>query len=416
MSSDVAMVVRGLSKRYRIYDHPRDRLLQALWRGRRTFFRDFEALTNVSFTLWRGETVGIVGRNGSGKSTLLQMICGTLTPTAGEIEVHGRLAALLELGAGFNPEFTGRENVYLNAALYGLSRAEIDARFDKIMAFAEIGDFIDQPVKNYSSGMFVRLAFAVIAHVDADILVVDEALAVGDAFFVQKCMRFLRDFKQRGALLFVSHDANAINTLCDRAIWLEHGQLKAEASPKEIMEAYLARLYEDRQGQHHIVNTHEGQRAFGRGGATLISVRLLDQNSQVIQHTAGGEQVCIEIRAHVHDAIQQTIMGFIVKDRLGQTLFGDNTARRGIALGLPLAPGQEIGATFTLTMPHLAPGEYVIAAAVGDGTHEEHVMHHWMHEAASFTVSADRITVGLFDVPPNSVDLHVGTATIDESR
>src|ERR1700754_1036371 len=193
MSSEVEIRVSRLGKCYHVYEKPAHRLLQMLWRGRKNYFREFWAVEDVSFEIRRGETVGIIGRIGAGKSTLLQMICGTLNPSSGTIEVNGKVAALLELGAGFNPEFTGRENVYLAASLYGLSSAEVDARFAAIAAFADIGEFIEQPVKTYSSGMFVRLAFAVIAHVDADILVVDEALSVGDAYFQQKCMRFLSD-------------------------------------------------------------------------------------------------------------------------------------------------------------------------------------------------------------------------------
>src|SRR3990167_2532409 len=198
MSSETAIKITNLSKCYHIYDKPHDRLLQMLMRGRKQYYREFWALNDVSFEIKKGETVGIIGRNGSGKSTLLQMICGTLNPTKGQVETHGRIAALLELGSGFNPEFTGRENVYMNASVLGLSNEEIDARFDDIAAFADIGEFIEQPVKTYSSGMMVRLAFAVIAHVDADILVIDEALSVGDAFFTQKCMRFLRKFMEKG--------------------------------------------------------------------------------------------------------------------------------------------------------------------------------------------------------------------------
>ena len=197
----------------------------------------------------RGETVGIIGRNGSGKSTLLQMICGTLNPTGGSIQTHGRIAALLELGSGFNPEFSGRENVYMNGAVLGLSREDIDQRFDAIAAFADIGEFIEQPVKTYSSGMYVRLAFAVIAHVDAEILVIDEALAVGDAVFTQKCMRFLRKFKEEGTLIFVSHDMGSVLNLCERAVWLHHGQLRQMGESKEIAEAYLQYTLQEVYGQ-----------------------------------------------------------------------------------------------------------------------------------------------------------------------
>ena len=235
-SQDAAIILQDVSKVFEIYDRPVHRLLQMLCRGRRKFYRSFEALHHIDLTIRKGECVGIVGRNGAGKSTLLQIIAGTLAPTTGSVRTCGRVAALLELGSGFNPEFTGRENVFLNAAILGLSDAEIQARYDDIVAFADIGDFIDQPVRNYSSGMVMRLAFAVIAHVDADILIVDEALSVGDAYFTQKCMRFLRQFIATKTLFFVSHDVAAINGLCTHAIFLERGRIKSAGDPKQITE------------------------------------------------------------------------------------------------------------------------------------------------------------------------------------
>ena len=251
MSSDAcaSVAVRGLSKCYCVYDKPSDRLKQMLCRGRRRYYREFWALQDVSFDLTPGQTLGVIGRNGSGKSTLLQMLCGTLSPTCGEVRIKGRTAALLELGSGFNPEFTGRENVFMNAALLGLTPEEVTARFQDIVDFADIGEHIDQPVKTYSSGMYVRLAFAIIAHVDADILVIDEALAVGDAFFTQKCMRFLRQFQKKGTLLFVSHDTHSVIGLCTRAIWLEKGTVVADGTPKEVCERYLEAFYEAQQGK-----------------------------------------------------------------------------------------------------------------------------------------------------------------------
>ena len=275
MSSDTAIKVESLSKCYQIYDKPRDRLMQMLMRGRKQYFREFWALHDVSFELKRGETVGIIGLNGSGKSTLLQMICGTLNPTSGSVTTHGRVAALLELGAGFNPEFTGRENVYLAASLYGLTTKEVDERFEAITEFADIGDFIEQPVKTYSSGMFVRLAFAVIAHVDADILVVDEALSVGDAYFVQKCMRFLRRFMEHGTLLFCSHDTGAIVNLCTKAILLNKGLVKAIGSPKEVTEQYLAALYEDAQGESQLTRGDDVQQPPPTLAMTIVTCALI---------------------------------------------------------------------------------------------------------------------------------------------
>jgi lipopolysaccharide transport system ATP-binding protein len=259
MSSEIAITARNLSKSYRLYASPADRLKQSIVprlqrivgpastligkkHSPRSFFQEFWALRDVTFSLPRGETFGVVGRNGSGKSTLLQLVCGTLTPTAGDVSVKGRVAALLELGSGFNPEFTGRENVYLNASLLGVSKEQLDQNFEAITAFADIGNFLDQPVKTYSSGMHVRLAFAVIAHVDADILVIDEALAVGDAYFQQKCIRWLREFRQRGTVLFCGHDTSAIINLCKSAIWLDAGAIKRIGPANEVCEDYLASI------------------------------------------------------------------------------------------------------------------------------------------------------------------------------
>jgi lipopolysaccharide transport system ATP-binding protein len=257
MSSETVIRVAQLEKVYQIYKTPRDRLKQFILprlqrmagRPPAQYYEEFWALKDICFEIARGETVGIIGRNGAGKSTLLQIICGTLSPSGGSVEINGRVAALLELGSGFNPDFSGRENVYMNAALLGLDRPTIDARFEDIAAFADIGGFIEQPVKTYSSGMYVRLAFAVIAHVDADILVIDEALAVGDAFFVQKCMRFLRRFMESGTIIFVSHDTGSVTNLCRTALWLEKGRLVGKGAPKDIVAKYLEACYEAQQGQ-----------------------------------------------------------------------------------------------------------------------------------------------------------------------
>lgn len=244
MSSDLAIRACGLSKTYALYDTPQDRLKQSLWRGRRTYYREVRALHDVSFEVQRGESVGVVGRNGSGKSTLLQILAGTLMPTAGSAYVDGAVAALLELGAGFNPDFTGRENVQLNAAVLGLSREQIRERFDSIASFANIGPFIDRPLKTYSSGMFLRLAFATAAHADPQILLIDEALAVGDEAFQRKCYAHLQEMKERGTtILFVSHSATTIVELCDRALLLENGERLLAGAPKAVIARYHSLVY-----------------------------------------------------------------------------------------------------------------------------------------------------------------------------
>lgn len=449
-SSDVAIRVQNLSKRYEIYAAPHDRLKQfvlpplrelAGWPSKQ-YFREFWALRDVSFEVRRGETVGIIGRNGSGKSTLLQMICGTLTPTSGSIQTRGRVAALLELGSGFNPEFTGRENVYMNAAVLGLSTAEIDARFADIAAFAEIGDFMEQPVKTYSSGMMVRLAFAVIAHVDADILVVDEALSVGDAFFAQRCMRFIRDFIVTGTVLFVSHDTGAVVNLCNKGILLNHGQVVEIGTPKDIVERYLATLCEVNQKVDgiqldEIIPSPEQEAApreyrdmrdslinsstlrndievfkfephlagFGTGDAKIISVRLLDQDSAPLSWIVGGEKVILEIRCLANKEMIRPIVGFDFKDRLGQTIFGDNTFLVFQHNPTLVAQGAELVARFTFRIPVLPTGDYSIAAAVAEGTQANHVQHHWMHDALIVRVHASSVFFGLVRVPMNKITL-----------
>lgn len=444
MSSDFAIKVENLSKCYHIYSQPRDRLLQMLTRGRKRYYREFWALNDVSFEIKKGETVGIIGRNGSGKSTLLQMICGTLNPTSGSIQTNGRIAALLELGSGFNPEFTGRENVYLNASVLGLSKKEIDERFDKIRAFADIGDFIEQPIKTYSSGMVVRLAFAVIAHVDADILVIDEALAVGDAFFTQKCMRFLHNFMKTGTIMFVSHDTGAVVNLCSRAVLLNQGKVNKIGFPKEISELYLATLYEANQdiegvkaetsaaaaSQAEVSNEYQdareslinsstlrndieifkfdpNQSEFGTGDAKIISVRLLTPDGVTLSWVIGGEDVVLEVRCLANKEILHPIVGFQFKDRLGQVIFSDNTFLTYQFDHKSVSQGIQIIAQFKFRLPILPSGDYSISAAIADGTQESHVQLNWMHDALILRVHASSVCHGLLGVPMKTINLSV---------
>ena len=426
MSSDILIRAVGLSKLYDLFDKPLHRLLHIAF-GTTRFRRSFAALENISFTIGRGQTVGIIGRNGSGKSTLLQIICGTLTPTGGSVEVNGRIAALLELGSGFNPEFTGRENVYLNAALYGLSRAEIDARFAQIESFADIGSFIDQPVKTYSSGMYVRLAFAVIAHVNADILIVDEALAVGDIFFVQKCMRFLKDFVGRGGtLLFVSHDVAAVTSLCDHALLLRDGHLVMAGAPADVVGRYLAQLNEDEVRQKGdaalpadtaevapvapsiALSPDEG---FGTGHAAVESVILVDRATGApLPVVKGGEAARLIVTSVAHRAIAQPIAGFLVKDRNGQYIFGGNTTSSHAHIE-KLGQGERMVTHFDFVMPNLATGDYSITAAVSSGTQADHVHHHWLHDGFIIRMAPPELRLGLIGVPLSAIDVSITRAS-----
>ena len=446
-SENIAIRVSNLSKRYEIYDSPRDRLKQfVLPRLQRKagqepkqYFKEFWSVNDVSLEIKKGETVGIIGRNGSGKSTLLQMICGTLNPTSGIIQTNGRIAALLELGSGFNPEFTGRENVYMNASVLGLSNEEINARFSDMVSFADIGEFIEQPVKTYSSGMMVRLAFAVIAHVDADILVVDEALAVGDAFFTQKCMRFLRNFMKTGTVLFVSHDTASIKSLCNHAVWLEKGQIMQEGSPKDVCELYLEAFYEAQQGKSSTTRLREiktsgaprpikDQRlefinksnlrndlqvfkfdpeaaSFGKGGAQINDVCLLDMNEHPLSWIVGGEKVTLRVFVHAHEYLDSPIVGFYVKDRLGQALFGDNTFLSYREQLVQCQSGAVLQADFVFYMPLLPSGEYSITIAIANGTQEIHDQHHWIHDAVVFKSESSSVVSGIIGIPMLEVNL-----------
>lgn len=364
------------------------------------------ALRDVSLEVHRGESIGIIGANGSGKSTLLHLLCGTLAPSEGAVHAGGRVAALLELGTGFSPALTGRENVQLSGLLHGLSSATIAAREADIAAFADIGPYLDQPVRTYSSGMYVRLAFAVMAHVDAEVLVVDEALAVGDIRFVQKCLGHLERFRAGGGtLVLVSHDLPAVQRLCSRVAWLDRGRLRMVGAPREVTEAYFDAMLGipsagDRQTREDGVAVTVAPTGPSRlpesrvplpaptvgpatGPARIVDVRLVDDTGAPVLRVRGGEHVVLEVTAEAGQPLHQAIIGFYVKDRLGQCLFGENTlAQRSRR---PVASGETFGARFVFTMPRLFPGDYLVAVAVAEGTQAHHVHHEWRHEAWHFT-------------------------------
>ncbi len=455
MASDWAIEAEGLSKMYRLYGNRRDRLRQAaispfynlLASEPPKYYKPFWALRDVGFKVRRGETVGVVGRNGSGKSTLLQIICGTLNHTEGSIKTNGRIAALLELGSGFNPEFTGRENVYVNGALLGLKKKQIDERIDEIIEFAEIGEFFDQPIKTYSSGMYVRLAFSVITHVDADILVIDEALSVGDALFTQKCMRFLRGFQKRGTVFFVSHDAGAVSALCDSALFLKEGRLIDAGPTDDVLKSYLASLYEDSQKidgvkerdetapsagppqpiewrdmRTEILNSSNlrndaevitlppltyNDRDFGTGDATVISVRLVDKTGSPYAWVVGGEDVVLEIRCKAIRTIENMIIGFGLKDRLGQVLFGDNTYISHYLNPPVVDAGKEIVAKFEFRLPFLSTGEYTIDAMISEIRGPNHIQHHWAHDALLVNTKASGVSIGIVGIPMRNISVTV---------
>jgi lipopolysaccharide transport system ATP-binding protein len=342
MSSDIAISAEKLGKCYQIYEKPSDRLKQTLFRGRRQFYREFWALRDLDLKVEKGETVGIIGRNGSGKSTLLQLLAGTLTPTTGEVNIHGRVAALLELGSGFNSDFTGRENVFMNGAILGIGRAEMEQRFDAIARFADIGDFIDQPTKTYSSGMLVRLAFSVSINVDPDILIVDEALAVGDAGFQFKCLDRLDTLTKSGVtLLFVSHDINTVQTFCNRVVYLKDGVAKASGAPEDMAERYAFDLRAEQQLSRSTDSSmtwkpplySSGQAAFGTEEGRILTAEFISGGGQFAGFAA-GEQITIGVEAEYKSTVMNPHLSILVQDRR-MLLIG------GQAFGLTGTPGTD---------------------------------------------------------------------------
>jgi lipopolysaccharide transport system ATP-binding protein len=440
MVEKIAIESSGLGKKYHMYKRPIDRLWQMLSRGRIRLYEEYWALRDLSVHIEAGQTVGVIGRNGSGKSTFLQLVCGTLSPSAGSLSVNGRIAALLELGAGFNPEFTGRENVFLAASVLGLDDDTIRQRYESIIEFAGIGDFIDQPVKIYSSGMYARLAFAVAAHVDADILIVDEILAVGDAAFTQRCMRFIRKFKEKGTILFVSHDTASILNLCDKCLWLENGMVRDYGDSKDICHRYAASLEEEkdndtsfkiggtRKAPPAVLQSETDARTdilkestlknvievfdfdpdapwFGQGGAVIVEVALHAKDNDEIKVPEGGEVTTLSIVAHTNRSLTNPIMGFYVKDKLGQRIFGDNTYITYKDSGLRVGASEFIRGSFTFRMPYLSPGTYSVNVAIAEGTQDDHVQHHWIDDAMFFEVLASHVQKGLMGIPMLDITL-----------
>ncbi len=419
MSSEITIRVQNLSKCYQIYEKPHDRLKQSIYPRiqravgirPRQYYREFWALKDVSFEIKKGETVGIIGRNGSGKSTLLQMICGTLNPTSGNIETHGRIAALLELGSGFNPEFTGRENIYMNAAVLGLRKEEIDARYDSIVAFADIGEFIEQPVKTYSSGMFVRLAFAIQANVDPEVLIVDEALAVGDAYFVHRCMLRFSELQKAGiTILFVSHDANFVRNLCTRAIWLAEGGVRSDGNASKVVDAYLAHLFKREvvTGGVAIVPNVKGadqdaetslnmetsipniDRRLGDQRCQIVGVGLYDESMNRISATFGEKVVVlrISIKNNSLGPSEEMVVGYIFRNAKGQEIASTNSQIENEAIG-PMPEDGYITIRLGVSLPCLHPGSYAFTVTAGYfGDSEEIVLSDRIENAIALDVAS----------------------------
>lgn len=464
--ASLLITASGLSKSYRVWKSPTARLQAPIyrkfhsWIGRPAsqnsdrFYSDFTALKSVDLSLRKGDCLGIVGRNGSGKSTLLKILSGILRPSSGTVRVHGKVAALLELGTGFSEDFTGRENVYLNAAIHGISRGEIDAKFASIEDFAGIGAFIDQKVRTYSSGMVVRLAFSVLVHLEPDILIIDEALAVGDGAFVQKCMRWIKHFVSNHTAIFVSHDMSAITQFCNRAIWMEAGEIAYSGTPKATTEKYFEVLYErtnaapsetsaaadvepQETNPNLIIHQETGSPSmesvntlqffkfdpttpsFGEYRAQITDVRLSDSKGRTLGRIQGGEIVTVTVTAAAMEAIESPIIGFGVKNRQGQELFHENTAlssMRSHSRPMNIPAGGEIEATFTFRMPYFPSGDYFVFAAIATGNHQEHIQQHWIHEAVRFVATPNRVALGLIGLPMMQVTLDSKESKIESPK
>src|SRR5690349_893335 len=414
-----AIRFENVSKSYPIYDSPGDRLKELVTFNRREFHRNFWALHDVSFEIERGETFCVIGENGSGKSTLLQLVAGILRPTRGEVSVKGRVSALLELGAGFNPEFSGRDNVYLNGSILGLSTKEIDRRYKEIEAFAEIGDFINRPVKTYSSGMVVRLAFAVAINVDPEILLVDEALAVGDLYFRQRCMRKVHELRARGiTILFVSHATADVKALGDRALWLERGRVVEMGETDRVVSKYLAAMADKdsaylaqhkpaardlprgrTQAPEVVESIPNIDHRYGDGRAEILGIAVLDARGAPLQLLEPAAPTVVRISVRARAEIAQPNVGFMMRNHLGVDFAGTNSAREGQDLP-PMLPGDIHTVDFHIELPELYPGSFSFSPAIADGPLEAYRMCDWIDNAIALQMATSGTEVyGFMHLP-----------------
>lgn len=409
----LALRVEGVTKQYRIYERPSDRLKETITRGRWKCHTEFWALRGISFDIERGTTTGIIGPNGSGKSTLLQIIAGTLQPTSGQVSLDGRVAALLELGAGFNPEFSGTENVYMNAALLGFSQSEVQKRLPAIERFAEIGDFIRQPVKTYSSGMYVRLAFAIAVNSDPEILIVDEALSVGDTMFQHRCVRRIKEMQKNGAtILFVSHEPTLVRALCSRAILLYRGEAIADGPSADVLNRYQ-RLIMSREAEYEgdasaaqdgdkIETNALPQKSYeerttlgyeyrhGNKSAEVLEVELLDHQGQPVELIDSGEPVEVRFRYVFHVDVEEPVTGFMIRNRHGINVYGTNTEQRGLNLA-PAKTGDVFESSFTFNC-NLGQEHYFLSVAVHSPDGEAY---DWLDGVKFFRVSCSTEMEGI---------------------
>ena len=421
--NDVAIRVENVSKLYKLYDRNRDRVKEALGFSKKKRYKEHYALHNVSFDVKRGEAVGLIGTNGAGKSTILKIITGVLNPTEGQVVIDGRISALLELGAGFNGEYTGIENVYLNGTMLGFSREEIDAKLQDILDFADIGDFVNQPVRTYSSGMFVRLAFAVAINIDPEILIVDEALSVGDVFFQAKCYKKFEEFKEQGkTLVFVSHDLSSVKKYCDRVVLLDHGVKKAEGSPNEMVDLYKKLLVgldptkassQALGGDSEVPGTEnhlsDGNalwqssmvlnpniNEYGNGMANIIDFGVFDQHGLVTNTIEKGSSFKIKSKVKFNDSVSNPIFTYTFKTVKGTDVTGTNSLFEKVSVG-DVVPGDICEACFEQEM-NLQGGEYLLSISCTGYIGDDFVAFHRLYDVVNITVISDKNTVGFYDM------------------
>ena len=418
--SDIAIQISNLSKAYKIFDKPTDRIKEALNPFGKRYSKDFYALHNVSVSIYKGETIGVIGKNGAGKSTLLKMITGVLTPSSGNITINGRIASLLELGAGFNPEMTGIENIYFNGTIMGYTKKEIDAKLDDILDFADIGDFIHQPVKMYSSGMFARLAFAVNVNVKPDILIVDEALSVGDVFFQNKCFKRMADLQKQGVtVLFVSHDMGSIRQLCSKCLWLDNGTKRQYGPVEEVAAAYFNEQLAERNQLHK--EAVKQPQEVDRGIQPVLTEKQMilprlapcqgffnkDVVIQSFVFLENGRQAAILEDGHTYEAVMavefhkafdKLIYGFVVENNKGIAVIGVNSwmTSQGKTINVD-SPGT-ILARFTFTMPKIMQGSYTVSPAVAQGTASEHIQLTWLENALMVDVQNSGYNYSILEI------------------
>lgn len=415
-NNDVVIKTDNLCKSYRLYSNNANRLKEAIDPLRRKRHTTHNALSNINLRISKGETVGIIGVNGSGKSTLLKILTGVVTPSEGTIEVNGKLSALLELGAGFNPEYTGLENIYLNGTMMGFSEEEMNARVPEIVAFADIGDFINQPVKTYSSGMFARLAFSVAISVDPDILIVDEALSVGDIFFQTKCFKKFEEFRQKGkTILFVSHDLSSVNKYCNRAILLEKGKLIGDGTPKKIIDLYKKvisrQMVEDAKAQSGKIQgngSREGElwkkslicnpelTEYGSKQAEIVDFAIIDKDGKITNTVSKGEPCTIKIRVLFHDAIEAPIVAFTIKNHQGTEICGTNTDLEKNEIG-PVQAGEYRTVSFKQRMT-IQGGEYLLSFGCTAYQDDFLEVYHRLYDVCNLVIIDKERKVGFFDM------------------